>query len=148
MSTSILLAEALGYKKELSNRVKKVDASTITREFDFYNANLIKLEGAIQRANWENKFVVNNQVWNNYSNKDSKDYFDNTISEGLLRRKEVSVKVDRLESLLNDENAHSTETNYYKKILRLLDTAIKQYNWTVKLEGPDDIMDDCPKLES
>ncbi len=93
------------------------------------------------------------------------------LAEALLRRKELSEKVNQLRAIKNADlfevkvtrkaahegiddivagvpklEAHqvTAEYDYYAKQLRLVDAAIQQANWTMEIELNDSVMVDYP----
>jgi len=96
------------------------------------------------------------------------------LAEALLRRKELQGKVDRIQSIKQQDifetkvqrrQAHegiddviaaipkltlaevTAEYDFYAKKLRLIDAAIQQANWTVEIECDGNVLDDYPLPE-
>ena len=93
------------------------------------------------------------------------------LAEALLRRKELQMKIDRIEPILKgisqlfetrvnrvkvtdsiddltvsvpklELNQVTAEFDYYAQKLRLIDAAIQQTNWTADVEGVDECFKD------
>ena len=51
-------------------KIPKLEASQVTREFDWHSRQLRKIDSAIQQANWVTEVEIDEEVMNDYKEKE------------------------------------------------------------------------------